>query len=223
MARRPPSTATSPRMFGPSSARRAARIAPPRASSSRRSPLFPPRRGGWLLAKRGAGGGVPRPTRPAAVAARRPPLRGGKARDLPPRHAHVAGERRATVAAIDDEIVPLGLARDRLVDRGVERVVALGGPQRRAEIRGILLAETHVERARAGHAHPVAGFAEIVGERGDEAEPAAGLLDPHVARRSAGAVVDVLERIALAKPRAHHRERQILLEPALAHVAERHD
>ena len=70
--------------------------------------------------------------------------------------------------------------------------------------------------------HAVAGFAEIVGEGRDEAERAAGLRDAHVARRAAGAVVDVVERVALGKPRAHHRQRQVLVEPALADVAERH-
>ena len=35
--------------------------------------------------------------------------------------AHVAGERGAPVAAIDDEVVALGLAGDRLVDRGIEQ------------------------------------------------------------------------------------------------------
>ena len=65
-------------------------------------------------------------------------------------------------------------------------------------------------------------FAEIMGHRRDEAEPAAGLLDAHIARRAAGAVVDVLERVALGEPRAHHRQRQILVEPVFADVAERH-
>ena len=44
----------------------------------------------------------------------------------------------------------------------------------------------------------------------------------HVARGPAGAVVDVVEREALGEPRAHDRERQILVEPALADIAERH-
>ena len=65
-------------------------------------------------------------------------------------------------------------------------------------------------------------FAEIMRQRRDEAEPPAGLLDAHIARRAAGAVVDVFEREALGEPRAHHRQRQILIEPAFADVAERH-
>ena len=66
-------------------------------------------------------------------------------------------------------------------------------------------------------------FAEIVRERRDEAERSAGLRDAHIARRSAGAIVDILERVALGEPRAHHRQRQILIEPAFADIAERHD
>ena len=40
-------------------------------------------------------------------------------------HAHVAGEGGAAVAAVDDEIVPLGLAGDRLVDCRVQQIVGL--------------------------------------------------------------------------------------------------
>ena len=71
--------------------------------------------------------------------------------------------------------------------------------KRRAQVGGILLAEAHVERAGAGQPHAVAAFAEIMGERRDEAEPAAGLRDPHIARRAAGLVGDVLEREALQR------------------------
>ena len=93
-------------------------------------------------------------------------------------HAHVARHGRAAVAAVDDEVVALGLARDRLGDRPVEQLVALGGAQRRAQVGGVLLAEAHIERAGAGQPHAVAAFAEIVGERRDEAQPPAGLARP---------------------------------------------
>ena len=126
------------------------------------------------------------------------------------------------MAAVDDEIVALGLARDRLLDRAIEEFVALRRAQRRAQVGGILLAEAHVERAGAGHAHAVAGFAEIVRERRDEAEPAAGLRHPDITSGAAGLVVDVLEREALGEPRARDRERQVLVEPAFADIAERH-
>ena len=126
------------------------------------------------------------------------------------------------MATIDDEVVALGLAGDRLGDRLVEQFVALRGAQRRAQVGGIFLAEAHVERARAGDAHAIAGFAEIVGHRGDEAEPAAGFLDADIARRSAGALVELVEGEPFGKPRPDHRERQILREPVVANVAERH-
>jgi hypothetical protein len=37
--------------------------------------------------------------------------------------AHMAGKRRLVVAPVDDEIMALGLARDRFVDRGIEEFV----------------------------------------------------------------------------------------------------
>src|SRR5262245_17199317 len=74
-------------------------------------------------------------------------------------NAHVAGQGRALVATIDDEVMPLGLARDGGLDRGIEHVVGLGGAQRRAQVGGVFLAETHEERASAGDPHAVAGFA----------------------------------------------------------------
>src|SRR5690606_37900435 len=85
--------------------------------------------------------------------------------------AHVALEGGALVAAVDHEVVALGLARDALQDRGAQQLVALRGAQGGAQIRLVLLAQAHVHPAGAGHAHPVARFAEVVGERRDEAEP----------------------------------------------------
>ena len=43
---------------------------------------------------------------------------------LSPRHRHVARDGRLLGAAVDDEVVALGLAGDRLVDRLVEQLVA---------------------------------------------------------------------------------------------------
>src|SRR5436190_1824622 len=87
---------------------------------------------------------------------------------LPAGHAHVPRHRGLLVLAVDDEVVALGLARDRLVDCRLEELVSLRGAERRAEVGGVLLAEAHVERARAGDADAVAALAEIVGERRDE-------------------------------------------------------
>src|SRR5919197_2814744 len=137
-------------------------------------------------------------------------------------YAHVAGECRPLVAAVDDEIVALGLARDRLRDGCIEEIVAFRGAQRGAQIGGVFLTETHVERARASHPHAIAGFAEIVGERRDKTEPAAGLGNLDVARGPAAAIFDVLELEAFGQPRPHDRERKVLIEAAFADVAERH-
>src|SRR3546814_6844641 len=60
--------------------------------------------------------------------------------------------------------------------------------------------------AGAGEPHPVAALAEIMGERGDEAQPPAGLLDPHIARRSAGLVIDLGQGPALGEAGARSEE-----------------
>jgi hypothetical protein len=54
----------------------------------------------------------------------------------------MAGERRPLMAAVDDEIVALGLARDRFRYGGIEQVVAFGGAQRGAQIGGVFLTGT---------------------------------------------------------------------------------
>src|SRR3982750_699018 len=100
----------------------------------------------------------------------------------------MAVEGRALVAAVDDEIMTLGLAQDRLVDGAVEQLVAFGGAQRRPPGGGVPPAEAHVKRAGAGDAHAVAAFAEVVGHRRDETEPPAGFLQLDKTRGSAGTV-----------------------------------
>ena len=96
---------------------------------------------------------------------------------------------RATAGRLDRRSMtkscPLGLPAIAPLDRLVQQSVVGARAQRRAQIGRVLLAEAHVERARAGEAHAVAALAEIVRERRDEAEPAAGFLDAHVARRAA--------------------------------------
>src|ERR1700742_87733 len=112
----------------------------------------------------------------------------------------------------DDEIMPLGLARDRGADRRVEREIVLRLPERRAQVGGILLAEAHVERAGAGDAHAVAILAEIMGQGRDETEPAAGFPDVEIARRAAALVMRRDEGKALRKIGAKLRQRQILID-----------
>src|ERR1700759_5222802 len=98
----------------------------------------------------------------------------------------MAADARAVVAAIDDEVVALGLEADGAVDRGAEQFVVAGGAQRLAQGGGGFLSPTNVQRAGAGDPDPVTGLAEIMRHRRDEAELAAGLADAHVAGRAPG-------------------------------------
>src|SRR5688572_18103767 len=74
--------------------------------------------------------------------------------------AHVARHGGAAMIAVDDEVVPLRLPANGFANRGLEQVVALRGAERSTEIRGIFLAEAHVERTGAGDADAIAAFAE---------------------------------------------------------------
>ena len=109
-------------------------------------------------------------------------------------NAHVPADAGAVVPAIDDEVVAFRLQPDGAIDSGAEKIIVRGCPKRLAQIGGIFMAEAGVQRAGAGNPHAVAGFAEIVGHRRDEAELAAGLADTDVTRRSPGVVVEVGER-----------------------------
>src|SRR5215207_9228098 len=98
----------------------------------------------------------------------KPTIRRSTARD-----AHVTTHGRTVAAAVDDEVVALGLARDGVLDRLVEALVAVRRAHGRAQIGSVLLAEAHIELARAGQAHAIARFAEIVRQRRDKTEAAA--------------------------------------------------
>ena len=118
----------------------------------------------------------------------------------------------------------LGLAADGFQDRLAQRLVALAGAQRRAQVGGILLPQAHIQRAGAGQPHAVAAFAEIMRQRGDETQLAAGFLNLDIARRPAGLVGDVGQGEALRQLLAHQRQRQVLVHPVLiAEIAHRHD
>src|SRR3954453_9505060 len=86
-------------------------------------------------------------------------------------HAHVARYRRTAMAAVDDEVMALRLAQNCGIDCRIEQIVALGGTQRRAQISGVFLPKTHIQRTGAGQTHAIARLAEIMRQRGDEAEP----------------------------------------------------
>src|SRR4029077_5788525 len=142
----------------------------------------------------------------------------------PAGYAHVTGDGGAVVATIDDEVMAAGLAVDRFANRRLERLISFRLTQRRAQIRRILLAEAHIQRAGASHPDAVAAFAEIMGQRGDKAEPPAGFAHGDIARRSTGAIVTVVERPPPLQPGTNQRQRQILVEPVLAaDIAHRHD
>src|SRR5215469_1475079 len=113
-------------------------------------------------------GRVPRePAAPPRSPPQRP--RSGVAERSPAGHTHMAADRRPVMTAVDDEVVTLGFAADRLADRRFEKLVTFGLAQRRTQVRGILLAEAHVEGPGTGDPDPVAALAEIVGQRRDEA------------------------------------------------------
>src|ERR1700721_4051206 len=116
--------------------------------------------------------------------------------------AHMPADARAIVPAIDDEVMAFRLQSDRPIDRLAELLVVSGGPQRLAQIGGILVAAAGMQRAGAGDPHPVAGIAEIMGHRRDEAELAAGFADMHITRWPAGVVGKVGQGVLLAEPRA---------------------
>src|SRR5262245_30474595 len=110
------------------------------------------------------------------------------------RHAHVARYGRLARAPVDDEVMTLRLARDGLVNGAAKHGLIGAGAQGRTQIGRIVLAEAHVERARAGEPHAITTLTEVVRHRRDETEATAGLLDAHVARGTTGAERNVLER-----------------------------
>src|SRR3984893_16755487 len=107
--------------------------------------------------------------------------------------AHVARHRGALVAAVDDEIVALGLAADGFIDGGKQEVITFRCAQWSTKISGIFLTEAHEQSTGTGDAHTIAGFAEIMSKGRDEAEPAAGLRHVDIAGRSPGSVIDLVE------------------------------
>src|SRR6202034_3468438 len=88
----------------------------------------------------------------------------------------------------DDEVMAFGLTLYARADRLHERPVGSGAAKRFAQIDRILLAQTHIERAGAGDAHPIAALAEIVRKRSDKSEAAPRFPNVVIARRAAGDV-----------------------------------
>jgi hypothetical protein len=63
--------------------------------------------------------------------------------------------------------------------------VALRGAKRRPQIGRVFVLQTYSKRARAPHSHAITGIPEIVSERCDEANEAAGFLRAHISSRAA--------------------------------------
>src|SRR5262249_43256460 len=108
---------------------------------------------------------------------------------LSARYAHVPGHRRAVVATIDDEIVALRLAADRLVNRLFQFGVGRARPQNAPQVGIIVLPEAHIQCPGAGQPDTVTALAEIVCHWRDEAAPAARPPHVEVPRGPAGAII----------------------------------
>ena len=78
----------------------------------------------------------------------------------------MAADGRGGGTAVDDEVMALRLAADRLVDRGVERVVARVGPDDGAQIGDIVLPEAQIQLAGCRQPDAVAAFTENYGVSG---------------------------------------------------------
>ena len=89
------------------------------------------------------------------------------------------------------EVVAFGLDPHREVERCTQRYIGIGRAQSRAQIDLLGPAEARVQLPGCGHPHPVAAFAEVVGERGDEPDPPACFSDLDIVRRAAGAVATI--------------------------------
>ena len=87
-------------------------------------------------------------------------------------HAHMTCDGGFRPPALDDEIMALGLARDRLRDRPSRRSSSRRRAQRGAQIGRVLLAKAHIKRSGARDPHAIAALAEIMRERRDEAQDA---------------------------------------------------
>ena len=78
----------------------------------------------------------------------------------PARHTHMSRHGRPIMPAIDDEIVSLGLAADRLADRIIQLGIARAIAQHGAGIRRIVLPQAHVQRPGAGQPHTIAKLSQ---------------------------------------------------------------
>ena len=138
--------------------------------------------------------------------------------------AHVSPSLACDGLAGIVEVVALGFAGDGGADGICHHGIIGAGPQRRAQVGHVFLAQAHVQLTGAGQADPVAAFAEIVGQGGDQADPLARLIQPDVTGRAAGAIGQVGHGVAGGKAGAQVGQAPVLVQTLrLAHVAHRHD
>ena len=79
------------------------------------------------------------------------------------------------VSATDDEVVAAPLVPDRSRDRPQQQFIAFRSAHDRLEFNSVFLAEAGMKHPGGGHAHAVAVLAEVMGQRSDETEEAAGI------------------------------------------------
>ena len=127
------------------------------------------------------------------------------------------------LATVDNEVMSLGFAADRFMDRVDQQSVILAGTQRRPQISCIFLSQAHIKRAGAGQTDAIARLTEIMCQRGDEADSLARFRDIEIARRAAGGMVGFRKCPAFCQIPANHRKRQILVEALFADFTKRHD
>ena len=77
-------------------------------------------------------------------------------------HAHVTGHGRFLRAAVDNEVMTLGLSGNRLDDGSVQGLVGGACPKRSAQISRVFLTKAHIQRARTSDANTIAAFTEIM-------------------------------------------------------------
>ena len=129
---------------------------------------------------------------------------------LPAGDAHVARDGRASGAAIDDEVVAFRLQQHGLVDRRVQGSVVLAarsGARRSTASswpRHMNSVPVQVRRTRLQLSQKLC----VIGVMKPRRPPVSAI---DVARRSARAMRDVVQRPAVHQPRAHDGQRQVLV------------
>ena len=94
--------------------------------------------------------------------------------------------------------------------------------QRGAQVDMVVLTEAHIDATLDRQADAVATGAEIIAERGDQAERDRAVLDPEIARRAAGVAIDRKDGAIGAQRRDEMVERNIMIAALIGDLAQRH-